>query len=105
MAEDKTKRPDPLREATKKPRPLSTLVAAVGATALGLLGVLPPASASTNVRSPEIAVSESTIQSQNARAKLRLNRVGSEIRLAGGGGHVSHASHDSHASHASSDYR
>jgi len=105
MLEDKTKPPNLVRESTKKLRSLSSLVAAVGASALCLLGMLPRASASTNVSAPGSAVNESTIQSTNARAKLRLNRVGSEILLAGGGGHVSHASHDSHASHASSDYR
>ena len=48
MSEHKTKRPDPLKESTKRPRSLSSLVAAVGASAIGLLGMLPSASANTN---------------------------------------------------------
>jgi len=100
MPEHKTKRPDPLKDSTKRPRSLSSLVAAVGASAISLLGMPPSASANTNAAAPEIAVSESTHQSKTARAKLRLNKVGSEIQLAGGG-HESRASHESHASHAS----
>jgi hypothetical protein len=100
MSENKTpKRLDTLEKAPKKPKSLSALVAAVGASAIGLLGMLPSASANTNA-GPEIAVRESTIRFKTARAKLRLNRIGSEVQLAGGG-HESHASHDSHASHAS----
>jgi hypothetical protein len=107
MSEDKTKRPDHLRELTKKPKTLGSLVAAVGASAIGLLGILPSASADANTSAPKIAVSESTIQSKIGRAKLRLNRVGSKVQLAQDGhdSHSSHASHESHASHASSDYR
>ena len=104
MSEHKAKRPDRLKESTKRPRSLSSLVAAVGASAIGLLGMQSSASANTKASAPETAVSRSTIQSKTVRAKLRLNRVGSEIQLAQDG-HDSHASHESHASHASSDYR
>src|SRR5260370_36994066 len=85
MTEHTTKRQGLLRDSTRKPKSLTSLVAAVGASAIGLLGMLPSASANTNATVPEIAVSESTHQSKTARAKLRLNRVGSEIQLAGGG--------------------
>jgi hypothetical protein len=101
MSEHKTtKRPDILGKATKRPRSLRALVAAVGASAIGLLG-MPSAFANTTGSAPTIAVGESTTQSRDVRAKLRLNTVGSQIQLAGGGGHTSHASHESHASHAS----
>ena len=101
MREEKlSKRRDHLNKATKRPRALGSLVAAIGASAVGLLGMLPSASANTNV-TPAFSMSESTTQPKAAIAKLRLNKIGSQLQLAGGGGHESHVSHESHASHAS----
>jgi hypothetical protein len=101
-----TKRADGPEETTKMPKALRTLVAAVGASALGLLG-LP--SAFVNASNPPAAISETRPQSSNATtAKLLLNQVGGQVQLAGAGGHeshASHASHESHASHASGGYR
>ena len=87
----------------KKPASLRSLVAAVGATAaLGILGI-PAASATTTM--PPSAMTEPA-QAKASRAKLLLNKVGSRVRLAGGGfGHESHASHDSHSSHYSSGHQ
>lgn len=104
MSAHKSKRPDQLKESKKRPRSLGALVAAVGASAIGLLGMMPSASANTKASGLEIAASKSNVLSKSARAKLRLNKVGSEVQLAQDG-HDSHASHESHASHASSDYR
>lgn len=104
MSQHKAKRPDRLKQSTKRPKSLSSLVAAVGASAIGLLGMQSSASANAKVSTPETGISRSTIQSKTVRAKLKLNRVGSEVQLAQDG-HDSHASHESHASHASSDYR
>jgi hypothetical protein len=104
MSVHNSKRPDQLKESKKRPSSLSSLVAAVGASAIGLLGMMPSASANTKARGPEIAASKSNSLSKSARAKLKLNKVGSEVQLAQDG-HDSHASHESHASHASSDYR
>ena len=99
------KRADGLEKTTKMPKALRTLVAAVGASALGLLG-LP--SAFANASNPPAAISETRSQSNASKAKLLLNQVGDQVQLAGAGGHeshASHASHESHASHASGGYR
>ena len=100
------KRPDDLRKASKTPKVLRALVAAVGASALGILGLSP---ASASIGNLPTATGETRSQSSNAtKAKLLLNQVGGQVRLAGGGGHeshASHASHESHSSHASGGYR
>lgn len=98
------KRADDLRKASKTPKALRALVAAVGASALGILGLSPSAS----VSNLPTAISETRSQSSNAaKAKLLLNQVGGQAQLAGGGheSHASHASHESHSSHASGGYR
>jgi hypothetical protein len=100
----KSKGPDQIKESKKRPRSLSSLVAAVGASAIGLLGMMPSASANTKASGPVIAASKLNSLPKSARAKLKLNKVGSEVQVAQDG-HDSHASHESHASHASSDYR
>ena len=100
-----TKRADSPEETTKMPKALRTLVAAVGASALGLLG-LP--SAFVNASNPPAAISETRSQSNASKPKLLLNQVGGQVQLAGGGGHeshASHASHESHSSHASGGFR
>lgn len=86
---------DDLARATGRPKNLRSLIAAVGASAaLGLLGILP---ASANASIAPATISASRPESRLGKAKLRLNRVGSETRLAQDG----HASHESHASHSS----
>ncbi len=100
-----TKRGDGLEKKTKMPKALRTLVAAVGASALGLLG-LP--SAFANVSNPPAAFIETRSQSNTSKAKLLLNQVGGQVQLVGAGGHeshASHASHESHSSHASGGFR
>jgi hypothetical protein len=100
-----TKRADGLEKKTKMPKALRILVAAVGASALGFLG-LP--SAFANASNSPAAISETRSQSNASRPKLLLNQVGGQVQLAGAGGHeshASHASHESHASHASGGYR
>ncbi len=99
------KRAHDLRKASKTPKALRALVAAVGASALGILGLSP---ASASVSNLPTAISETRSQSSNAaKVKLLLNQVGGQVQLAGGGheSHASHASHESHSSHASGGYR
>ncbi len=104
MPEPKLPKPaDSQEKTTRRPKALRTLVAAVGATALGLLG-LPFAAA--NASTPPTAASQVNAQSNSGKPKLLLNQVGSQVQLAQGHeSHASHALHESHASHASGGYR